>query len=217
MSKGHQTRDTILDKAVDLASQVGLEGLNIGPLATSIGMSKSGLIAHFGSKEKLQVATLQHAQQRFQEAVIAPALAQPRGLARIRALFEHWLAWLKDNSQPGGCVMLGAVTEYDDRPGAVRETVSAGFRELRGAIAKAVRIAMDEGHFRADADPWQFAFELLGIVLASAHEWRLHADPRTAEHARAAFERLLGQYQASPLKPIAADYLATLHMRGQHP
>lgn len=194
MSKGEQTRNAILNTAVDLASQVGLEGISIGALATTSGMSKSGLIAHFGSKEELQVATLLRAQDRFQAAVLAPALAAPRGLQRIEALLARWLDWLESTDLPGGCVMLGAATEYDDRPGAVRDAVANGFRELRGAMAKAVRIAIDEGHLLPETDPWQFAFELFGIVLVSAHDWRLHADTRTMGRARVAFARLVERH-----------------------
>ncbi len=194
MNKGAQTRNAILDKAVDLASQLGLEGISIGTLAAEAGMSKSGLIAHFGSKEQLQIATLQRSQERFQAAVIVPALRQVRGLPRIQALLHNWLEWLEHSDMPGGCVMLGAVTEYDDRPGPVRDTVASGFRELRGAIAKAVRMAIEEQHLRADTDPWQFVFEFFGIVLAAAHDWRLHEDTRASHRARLAFERLADQY-----------------------
>ena len=196
MSKGEQTRNAILDKSVDLASQVGLEGISIGTLATVAGMSKSGLIAHFGNKEQLQIATLRRSQERFQKAVITPALRQPRGLPRIEALLDNWLDWLEHGDLPGGCVMLGAVTEYDDRPGLVRDTVASGFIELRGAIAKSVRLAVEENHLRADTDPWQFAFEFFAIVLAAAHDWRLHADTRVSQRARLALERLVGQYRA---------------------
>ena len=197
MSKGQQTRQAILDQAVDLASQVGLEGLSIGSLAANAQMSKSGLIAHFGSKEQLQIATLLRGQERFKESVIGPALREPRGLPRIEALLELWLQWLQGSNMPGGCVMLGAATEYDDRPGPVRDTVEAGFRELRGAIAKSVRLAIEAGHLKADTDPWQFAFEFFAIVLAAAHDWRLHADTRMAERARRAFARMVADYRVN--------------------
>jgi AcrR family transcriptional regulator len=196
VNKGEQTRNAILDKSVELASQVGLEGISIGTLATDAGMSKSGLIAHFGSKEQLQIATLRRSQERFQKTVITPALRRPRGLPRIEALLGNWLDWLERGDLPGGCVMLGAVTEYDDRPGLVRDTVASGFIELRGAIAKSVRIAVEERHLQADTDPWQFAFEFFAIVLAAAHDWRLHADTRVSQRARLALERLVSQYRA---------------------
>ncbi|MBM3346106.1 MAG: TetR/AcrR family transcriptional regulator [Betaproteobacteria bacterium] len=197
MSRGEQTRSAILDTAVELASQLGLEGLSIGALAAAAGMSKSGLIAHFGNKQELQLATLQRAQARFRASVFAPALAAPRGLPRLEALLARWLDWLMSADLPGGCVMLGAATEYDDRPGAVRNALAGGFRELRGAIAKAVRLAVDEGHLLPQTDPWQFAFELFGIVLASAHDWRLHADARSITRARVAFARLVERHSAA--------------------
>ncbi len=191
MRKGTITREAILNASVELASRLGLEGVSIGGLAANAGMSKSGLIAHFGTKENLQLATLSCAQQRFQDAVLSPALQQPRGLPRLRALLENWLGWLDRSRLAGGCVMLGAVSEYDDRPGPLRDGLESGFRKLRGVIAKAVRNAVDEGHLVPDTDPWQFAFELFGIILASAHDLRLHADSRVTSRAHAAFDRLV--------------------------
>src|SRR5437773_6747527 len=156
MRKGEQTRTLILNEAVALASQLGLEGLSIGSLAERLAMSKSGLFAHFGSKEDLQLLTLKQAQTLFFEQVLSPALKQARGLPRLRALFANWLAWVERNDdRPGGCLMLAACVEYDDRPGAVRDLLVAGQRELRGAIVKAIRIAIDEGHLGSQTDPWQ--------------------------------------------------------------
>lgn len=198
MRKGEQTRTLILNEAVALASQVGLEGLSIGSLAARLDMSKSGLFAHFGSKEDLQVRTLRRAQELFLEQVISPAMKRPQGLPRLRALFSNWLAWLGSNDDlPGGCLMLAATAEYDDRPGAVRDLLAAGQRELRGAIAKAIRIAVDEGHLEARADPWQLTFELFGIVLATHHDLRLLGDARSLERASAALERLLEAHRAA--------------------
>jgi AcrR family transcriptional regulator len=195
MRKGEQTRTLILNEAVALASQVGLEGLSIGSLAGRLDMSKSGLFAHFGSKEDLQLLTLKQAQALFVEEVFSPALKQARGLPRLRALFSNWLAWVK-RDLPGGCLMLAASAEYDDRPGAVRDLLVAGQRELRGAIAKAVRIAIDEGHLEPHTDPWQLTFELFGIVLATHHDLRLLGDARALERAADALERLLEVHRA---------------------
>jgi AcrR family transcriptional regulator len=196
MRKGQRTRSTILTEAAALASQVGLEGLSIGSLAGRLGMSKSGLFAHFGSKEDLQLQTLKQGQARFAETVFLPALKQARGLPRLRALFDNWLGWVEHNSEfPGGCLILAASIEYDDRPGAVRDALVAGQRELRGAIAKAIRMAIEEGHLRADADPWQLTFELFGAVLATHHDRRLLDDARALDRARAAFERLIAAHR----------------------
>ena len=196
MRKGEQTRTLILNEAVALASQVGLEGLSIGSLADRVAMSKSGLFAHFGSKEDLQLLTLKQAQALFFEEVFAPALKQARGLPRLRALFSNWLQWVK-RDLPGGCLILAASAEYDDRPGAVRDLLVAGQRELRGAIAKAIRIAIDEGHLQPDTDPWQLTFELFGIVLATHHDFRLLGDARALERAGTALEGLIDAHRAA--------------------
>jgi AcrR family transcriptional regulator len=199
MRKGEQTRTLILNEAVALASQVGLEGLSIGSLAGRLDMSKSGLFAHFGSKEDLQVRTLGRAQELFLEQVVSPALTQPLGLPRLRVLFSNWLAWLESNDDlPGGCVMLAASAEYDDRPGTVRDLLVAGQRELRGAIAKAIRLAIDEGHLESRTDPWQLTFELFGIVLATHHDLRLLGDARALERAGDALERLIEAHRTVP-------------------
>jgi AcrR family transcriptional regulator len=195
MRKGERTRSAILDEALALASRRGLEGLSIGALASALGMSKSGLFAHFGSKEDLQVQTLERAQARFEQAVFRPALAEPQGLPRLRSIFARWLAWIDGGKDvPGGCTILAAAAEYDDHPGPVRDRVLAGQRELRGALAKAVRGAVDAGHLRARTDPWQMTFEIYGMVLSAHHERRLLADPRAAFRAQEAFERLIAAH-----------------------
>ncbi len=197
MGKGEQTRALILDGAAALAAEVGLEGLSIGGLAERLGLSKSGLFAHFGSKEDLQLETLRWVQAQFEARVFRPALAAPRGIARLRALFEGWLAWTQANPQAGSCVILSAAGEYDGRPGPVRDFLVAGQRELRGAIAKAVRMAVAAGELSRDADPWQVAFELVAVVLAAHHDRHLLEDRRAAERARRAFERVLAAYAAA--------------------
>lgn len=198
MKKGERTKTLILDDALALAGEVGLEGLSIGSLAGRLGLSKSGLFAHFGSKEDMQLATLQHGQRRFEATVFRPALAIPRGLPRLRALFDNWLDWIARVARPGGCVLLAAAMEYDDRPGPVREALVAGQRELRGAVAKAVRLAIQEAHLCSDTDPWQLAFEVTGILLAAHHDRGLLDDPRALNRARAAFERLIAAHVPVP-------------------
>jgi AcrR family transcriptional regulator len=195
MRKGEQTRGLILNQAISLASQVGLEGLSIGSLAARLNLSKSGLFAHFGSKEDLQVQTLKQAQLRFEEAVFRPALKVPRGLPRLRTLFSNWVDSLERGDKlPGGRLILAASVEYDDRPGAVRDLLLAGQRELRGALAKMIRLAIDEGDLKSDTDPWQLTFELLGIILAAHHDRRLLRDPRALERAGRAFDRLVAAH-----------------------
>jgi AcrR family transcriptional regulator len=194
MRKGQRTRQDILGQAVALASELGLEGLTIGSLASRLGMSKSGLFAHFGSKEDLQLATLSNARERFERFVFSPALAAPRGLPRLRELFRRWLAWADDSAMPGGCVIIGATTEYDDRPGPVRDALVASQQDLRRALARAVEIAMAEGHLRPDTAPEQVAFELFAIVFAAHHDRRLLRDPAAARNATTAFEALIARY-----------------------
>jgi AcrR family transcriptional regulator len=194
--KGEQTRTLILDEAVALASQVGLEGLSIGSLAERLDLSKSGLFAHFGSKEDLQILTLRRAQALFQERVFSPALEHPRGLPRLRSLLSNWLSWIGESDDlPAGCLVLSASTEYDDRPGAVRDLLVAGQRELRGAIVKSIRLAIEEGHLAPRTDPWQLAFELYGIVLATHHDRRLLEDARSVTRAQDAIERLIQSHR----------------------
>lgn len=198
MKKGEQTRSLILTEAVALASHVGLEGLSIGSLASRLDLSKSGLFAHFGSKEDLQRLTIKEAWRLFKDQVFSRALKEPRGLPRLRALFSGWLASMAQNGDlSGGCLMLSASAEYDDRPGAIRELLAAGQRELRGAIVKTIRLAVEEGHLAARTDPWQLSFELFGIVLATHHDCRLLDDTRSVVRAQAAIERLIETHRST--------------------
>ncbi len=196
MGKGAETRERILDQAVRLASRDGLEGLTIGTLSAELGLSKSGLFSHFGSKDELQLQVLQAAVQRFEIEVIRPALAEPRGEPRIRALFERWLTWVNGLDTPGGCLLIAASVELDDRPGPQRDFLVRSHRARVAALAKAARIAIDAGHFRADLDPEQFAFDFYAITLGFHDSNRLLRDPRAEERARDFFERLLASCRA---------------------
>lgn len=190
MSKGERTRATILDEAVALTSTNGVTGLTIGSLAERLGMSKSGLFAHFGSKEQLQQAVLERASELFAETVVKPAFAQPRGLPRLRALFENWIDWAKDPPMPGGCPLQAASFELDDQPGPLRDYLAHTQEQLRSVVAGAVRRAVDEGHIRADTDPDQFAFEGLAIGYAFAMQHRLLRHPEAERWARTAMDAL---------------------------
>jgi AcrR family transcriptional regulator len=196
MGKGAETRDAILERAVQLASEVGLDGLTIGRLAGALDLSKSGLFAHFASKEALQVATLDRAAEQFVEVVIRPALKAPRGEPRLRALVERWLLWPIEVPQPGGCIFVQAAVELDDKPGPARDRLVALQREWLASIATTVKGAVAEGQFRADADPDQFAFELYGIMLSTHHATRLMRDPRATDRARRAVDRLVASCRA---------------------
>jgi AcrR family transcriptional regulator len=188
-TKGDETRERILDRAIALAAVVGLEGLSIGDLARETGMSKSGLFAHFESKEDLQLKILATARERFVRDVFQPTLRATRGEGRVRALFERWLAW--ERGRLGGCPFVEASYELDDRPGPVRDALAAAQGEWVDALAQAVQIAIDEGHFSADLDPSQFAYEMYGIFLAYHLYHRLLDADDAAERARAAFDRLI--------------------------
>lgn len=194
ISKGEQTRTAILDEALKVASRLGLEGLTIGTLADATGMSKSGLFAHFGSREGLQLAVLEHAAQRYGEQVLMPVLRIERGLPRLRAMFERWLDWAIASGLPGGCIMIAAAAEYDDRPGPIRDAVIANQHRGDAVIQKAVRLAIEEGHLREDTDPEQIAFELLGIVLATHNHRRLLGDKEARKRALVAFEQLVARH-----------------------
>jgi AcrR family transcriptional regulator len=204
-TKGAQTRAAILDEALKLASRLGLEGLTIGGLAEATGMSKSGLFAHFGSREELQLAVLEHGAQRYGEMVLMPALKIERGLPRLRALFERWLDWTLASGLPGGCIMISAANEYDDRPGPIRDAVIANQRRGLGVSEKAVRLAVEEGHLKPDTDPGQIAFEILGIVLANHNHRRLLGDREARKRALVAFEELIARHAATPRRLRAAS------------
>ena len=195
-TKGEQTRDAILEAALKLASRVGLSGLTIGTLAEELGLSKSGLFAHFGSKDELMIRTLEYAGARFSDVVVKPALAQPRGEARLRALFEGHRLWPVAVPQPGGCIFIATSVEFDDRPGPVRDRLRQLWKEWLDFAADAVRQAIEVGDFRRDVDPEQFAFELDAIRLSWHHAHRLLRDPKAEERAHVAFEALVAAARA---------------------
>lgn len=191
MNKGERTRSTILDHATGLASQVGLTGLTIGVLADDLKLSKSGLFAHFQSKETLQIDVLNHAARRFTETVVRPALQEPRGAPRMRALFEHWIKWEQDIALPGGCIFVAATAELDDRPGPVRDRLVELQRDWIQVLATSVRKGIEAGAFRANADPDQFAQDMYGVMLALHFHRRLMRDAGAEARARRAFDALL--------------------------
>ena len=199
-TKGEQTRVAILDEALRIARRLGLEGLTIGSLADASGMSKSGLFAHFGSREDLQLAVLEHGARQYGEMVLMPALKIDRGLPRLRALFERWLDWTLQTATPGGCIMISTAHEYDDRPGPIRDAAVEMQRRGIGVSERAVRLAIEEGHLKDDTDPEQIAFEMLGIVLASHNHGRLLGDKAARKRALAAFDALIARH-AAPAQP----------------
>ena len=191
MGKGALTRQTILEHAIRHASRSGLEGLTIGGLAEDLRLSKSGLFAHFRSKEALQIQVLDFAAERFVDLVVRPALQAPRGEPRLRALFERWLEWVRGEPMPGGCIFIAAATELDDRPGPVRDRLAQLQRDWFDVLAISFRKGAEAGLFRLEIDPDQFAQDLAGVMLAYHHTSRLLADPKAEDRARRALAALL--------------------------
>ena len=195
-TKGEQTRAAILDEALKIASRLGLEGLTIGSLAEATGMSKSGLFAHFGSREELLLAVMDRGQQEFVKLVVNPALAKPRGLPRLKALFVEWLGWTESADLPGGCPMIGGAIEFDDKPGVVRDALAAGQRAWIDTLTRAARQAIEQGQFAPGTDPEQISFELFGIALVVHHHRRLLGYEKARARALAAFDALIERHAA---------------------
>ncbi len=204
LHKGQQTRATILDAALGLASHMGLEGLSIGALADVTQMSKSGVFAHFGSREELQISVIREYHARFEDEVFFPAIREPRGLPRLRALFERWIRRVSMELD-SGCIYISGAVEFDDRPGPVRDALVSMVRAWHAALERAIRLAMDEGQLRPDTDPTQMLFELHGLILALHHDARFLRTPGALDRARAGFERTLSHYaQGAVALPAAA-------------
>ncbi len=191
--KGDSTKQAILDHAVRLASAIGLEGLSIGSLASDLKLSKSGLFAHFKSKEALQVQVLEASAARFTERVVRPALVEPRGEKRVRALFDRWLAWGLAPGDEGGCVFVQAAAELDDRPGPARDRLVELQRNWIEILATIAGHGVEAKAFRPDLDPRAFAQELYGIMLSLHYFVRLLGDEAAVERARANFSALLAR------------------------
>lgn len=188
MSKGEETKQAILAKAFELATVVGVSGLTIGRLAEATALSKSGLFAHFGSKEALEVAVVEEASRQFVADVMVPALRSARGEPRLRALFDNWMTW---GAREGGCFFVGVSAELDDRPGPARDALVRAQKDWVDEIAKAARIAISEGHFRADLDVDQFAFDFYSIMLGSHLFGRFLREPKNRTRTIQSFDRLV--------------------------
>lgn len=191
MTKGEETRSAVLTHALALASELGFDGVSIGHLAERAGMSKSGLFAHFKSKEALQLAVLEEAIARFVETVVAPALRKPRGEPRVRALFERWLEWSTADFMPGGCIFVQAMVELDDRPGILRDRLVASQRDWLDTITTAIRIAKAEGHFDAKLDEAQLAHEMATLAYGHHLIARTLRDPKVEARTVHAVDRII--------------------------
>jgi len=192
--KGLNTRELILARAYELAREEGLEGLSIGSLALSTGMSKSGVFAHFGSREQLQLALLEWVGARFVEFVKAPALREARGLPRLRKLTERWCEWSRVHQR--GCVLLSAAVEYDGRrDGAIRERVLRQQADWRDELRRAIRLSVEVAHLRTDTDTAQLAFEIYSLMLGLHHDAGLFGYEEARHRTELALERLFATYQ----------------------
>ncbi|HLW52637.1 MAG TPA: TetR/AcrR family transcriptional regulator [Candidatus Angelobacter sp.] len=182
--KGERTRESILHVAVHLASVEGLEGLTIGRLADELKMSKSGLFAHFGSKEDLQLATVEMAREIFKEYVIRPALTQPEGMPRLLSLCDNWLSHVEKRVFKGGCFFTAASFEFDSRPGPVREKIVEAMRAWIGNLTRAVEAAQKAGHIQGGVDPPRFAFEIYSLAIGAHWGFQLLGDKKALSNVR---------------------------------
>jgi AcrR family transcriptional regulator len=190
LRKGEQTRASILEAALVMASRDGLEGLTIGTLADRMGMSKSGVFAHFGSREDLQIEVLKLYNHQFEQDVFYPSLAAARGLPRLQGLFARWVDRVS-REIASGCIYISGAVEYDDRPGPIRDQLVGMVQAWQLALRRAASQTVDEGHLPVDTDTEQLVFEMYGLVLALHHDARFIRSPRAIEHAQVGFARLI--------------------------
>lgn len=190
MQKGRQTKAAIVDAALGLATQIGLEGLSIGALAEVMQMSKSGVFAHFGSREELQISVVREYHARFEDEVFAPAMGEPRGLPRLRALFANWMKRTSVELD-SGCIYISGAVEFDDRPGPVRDALAGTVNTWLSAMRRTIKLSMDEGHLRNDLDADQLVFEIHALILALHYEVRFLRRPESAWRAQTAFDSIV--------------------------
>ena len=193
LQKGQQTKASIIDAALGLATQIGLEGLSIGALAEATQMSKSGVFAHFGSREELQISVIREYHARFEQEVFYPALNEPRGLPRLRAMFANWMQRTSVEID-SGCLYISGAVEFDDREGPVRDALVGSVMTWHAALRRAIESARDSGHLRTDVGGDQMLFEIHGLILALHYEARFLKHPGSIARANAGFDRILSQY-----------------------
>ena len=197
MTKGERTRHAILDVAANLATQEGLAPLSIGRLAEATGMSKSGLFAHFGSKEELQLATVEHAAELFVTEVIAPAREAPRGLARVWALCERMVDYSERQVFPGGCFFAATSFEFNNRPGPVRDRIAEMIENWMSYLEHAVAQAQELGELDSSISAAEIAFELDAFAQQSNAKFQLFRDPRAFDEARRAIRSRLDSLRST--------------------
>ena len=197
MRKGELTRAAILDVALSLASRDGLEGLTIGLLAEKMSMSKSGVFAHFGSREDLQLEVVKLYHRHFEQEVFHPSIKEPRGLPRLRAMFARWIKQVTIEIS-SGCIYISGAVEYDDRPGEIRDQLVSMVRTWQQALHRCVLQAVEIGHLRADTDAEQLVYEMYGLILGLHHDARFLKKAGSEERAQKAFDRLIQSYHSNP-------------------
>jgi AcrR family transcriptional regulator len=197
LQKGQQTKAAIVDAALGLATQIGLEGLSIGALAEVARMSKSGVFAHFGSREELQLSVVREYHERFEAEVFYPVLQAERGLPRLRQLFANWTKRTSAEIDTG-CLYISGAAEFDDRPGPVRDALASSVKTWLAAVYRAVMQACEEGHLATDIDAEQMVFEVHGLILALQYEARFLRSSKSLERTTRGFENILQRYGAQP-------------------
>ena len=196
LQKGQQTKAAIVDTALGMAAQLGLEGLSIGAVADAMQMSKSGVFAHFGSREELQISVIREYHHRFEQEIFFPAMEMPRGLPRLRALFHSWM--LRTSAEiDSGCLYISGAVEFDDRPGPVRDALASSVKTWLTALHRAVLQARDEHHLSKDIDATQMSFEIHGLILALHYEARFLKTAKSLNRAKQGFENILLRYGAT--------------------
>jgi AcrR family transcriptional regulator len=201
LQKGQQTKAAIVDAALGLATQIGLEGLSIGALAEVTQMSKSGVFAHFGSREELQISVIREYHTRFEDEVFYPAMHEPRGLPRLRALFANWMKRTSVEID-SGCIYISGAVEFDDRAGPVRDALASSVMTWHAAMKRALTVAKEEGHLRSDVNEEQMLFEIHGLILALHYEARFLKNPGSIDRAKRGFDNILRLYGADA--PVAS-------------
>ena len=201
LQKGQQTKAAIVEAALGLATHIGLEGLSIGALADITGMSKSGVFAHFGSREELQISVIREYHTRFEQEVFFPAMSAPRGVARLRALFDNWMKRTSIEID-SGCIYISGAVEFDDRTGPVRDALAHSVLTWHAAMRRAIEQCKGLGELSADANAEQMLFEIHGLILALHYEARFLRTPSSMARAVAGFHNILARYSAPT--PVAA-------------
>jgi AcrR family transcriptional regulator len=197
MHKGQQTKTAIVDAALGLATQIGLEGLSIGALAEVMRMSKSGVFAHFGSREELQISVIREYYTRFEEEVFYPSLEHPKGMPRLKALFQNWMNRTSVEID-SGCLFISGAVEFDDRPGPVRDELAGSVKTWLAAMHRAVVQTKEAGHLRSDVDEQQMCFEIHGLILALHYEARFLKTPGSVSRAHTGFANILARCSSAP-------------------